>query len=243
MINKIPGIEVRYYLKDRWIGTKQDLAKVFGLKSIRSIQRNIDSGMPEHEESSEKLRLFDIENCIQWKKRNVNLEQSKRTKKNQADEDEEGKEFSDEEEQNIVDSLTDKQLAKIIENNAYLRKIVGDADKSVEEAARSKLKRQNEEGELVDADDLDKAMAELAVMHKTDRTNDEKILPILLEQKTSQEISALLYEHNKDRLDLLSKIIKKEFDCEETLYDIIEEVLLLQEKGFSDKDIINKLKK
>lgn len=225
MLDKIDGVEVRYFINKKWVGTKKDLVKEFNCAD-RTITRYIKQGMPEHKQSTKEFKIFDMEECLAWKDRNINKEQSKKTKKNSNNEIEDDEEnFSDEESSIIWDSLSNKQRHKIAENAAYLRKTIADADKSVSSARREQMKELEEEGLLVDANDIDKTMAEQAILHRTDKTNDEKVLPITLENKTAQEISIILHEHNQDRLDLLDKLVNKKLICSESFYDVAEIVI------------------
>jgi hypothetical protein len=104
------------------------------------------------------------------------------------------------------------------------------------------MKEKNMAGELISIEDIDKAMAEQAVLHKTDIVNSEKIFPNLLENLEKSEIVKILKDQNQQRLESLDALIKKEFKCEETLYEVIIEVLekLKEEEPI---DIINKIKR
>jgi hypothetical protein len=119
-----------------------------------------------------------------------------------------------------------------------LREIIAKTISAEERATMDTLKRKALDGQLVEAEDLDKAMAEQAILHKTDKINDEKVLPTLLEMKSAGDIASILYEHNQERLAHFDKIINKEFTCTETLYDIIEVVLTRLSLGESPKEIV-----
>ena len=84
-------------------------------------------------------------------------------------------------------------------------------------------------------------MSELAVVHKTDKIHDENLLPILLENKNAGEIRSLLQEHNFERLEMLDKIVNKEFKSAETMYDIIEAVLQNLKSGTEPESIIKRI--
>lgn len=241
MLDKLDGAEVRYYIKGRWIGTKKDLEKVFSANT-RTITRYITRGMPEHEQSTKQLKIFDIEECIEWHGRNINKEQAKKVKKNSDNEiDKDEEKYSDEESAIIWDSLSAKQKREVTEASAYLRKTVSDANNAEEVYLTNQMKRKNLAGNLVLADDLDRSMAEQAVMHKTDKTNDEKVLPLILANRTQTEIKTILNSHNQKRLKLLGGIVSKEFNTKETLYDVIEIVLQKLNENNNPKKIKEKI--
>lgn len=136
------------------------------------------------------------------------------------------------------DVESDNPNSKVGDANYALREMIAKTTSAEEQATILTLKRKNLEGQLVEAEDLDKAMAEQAILHKTDKINDEKVLPTLLEMKSASEISKILYEHNQERLSHFDKIINKEFSCPETLYNVIEAVLAKMRLGCSPKEIV-----
>lgn len=75
-------------------------------------------------------------------------------------------------------------------------------------------------------------------MHRTDKTNDEKILPIILENKSSSEISEILHEHNQERLEMYDKAIGRHFECEESVYEVTNMAIEKIAEGTSPKDIV-----
>lgn len=182
---------------------------------------------PKYELSLPKMAIYDLAEVNAWKDNNVEIKMStKRLRDATAEVHEE-------------DRLTDSDEENNPSLKGYaLREIIAKTEQAEEQAKISTLKRKALEGQLVEAEDLDKAMAEQAILHKTDKTNDEKVLPTLLEMKPAGEIAAILYEHNQERLAHFDKIINKEFSCPETIYDIIEVVLTRMSLGESPKDII-----
>lgn len=108
----------------------------------------------------------------------------------------------------------DLELSEISTDEAERRKKINDV-------RIGDIKIKKELGELIDANDTDKAMAELAVTLKSHLITSEKILPLLLENKTRAEIIKVLTDHNYDILKELSYVFNVEFDCDETLIDII----------------------
>jgi len=173
-----------------------------------------------------RLKLYNIKDLRKWHKDNVDQKQSKRRNSD------------------IIDGTEEKD-----EHNKYAHLPIDEvpqveAMRRKEIAALKKLLLQNDEleGRLVPADDLDRAMAEQAAMHISDKMNDEKTLPTLLENKSAEEISELLYEHNQEKVNMLKRIVQKEFVCDNTLYDIIFEILLKLEEDVNPDKIVEAIR-
>jgi len=189
----------------------------------RSIMNWEKQGLESSPLSLPKLKLYDWKQLRQWHKENIDQKQSARSKTKNVEIDEDALD-----EDNPFAHLDLDKVPKV------------EAERRKEIEAVKKLMMQNDEleGKLVSVDDLDKAMAEQAAIHISDKTNDEKTLPTLLANKSKEEISNLLYKHNQDKIETLGRIVAKEFDCDETLYDVIFEVLGKFDAGISPKEII-----
>lgn len=218
--NKIK-IEEKYLFDNREIVSSKYLQQIWGVTD-KTIRNYLIQGMPYLiQESSSRFKIFDLIECITWRMETINLSKSNVSKMQQKE------------------SETETTESEVFEANR--RKIIADARKAEADANSAELKFKNLNGELISIDDIDKAMAEQAVLHKTDLLNAEKVLPIVLENKTKAEIANILKTNNQKRLDELDKLIKKEFKCEETLYEIIEVVIdNLQTK--EPDEIINKIR-
>ena len=203
------------------------LAQYWGI-SDRSMQDYRSRGLPTSEYSigvgRGALVLHNFNESIRWRLENVNQEMSAKSR---------GIEITKE------DNAMQEEMN---EQNDMARKLKADADRAETEADLAIEKLKLVRGETVNADDLDKAMAEQAVMHRTDKTNDEKILPIILENKKSSEISEILHEHNQERLDMFDKVVNRHFKCDETLYDVVEVVMQQIAGGEEHNDIIRKIR-
>lgn len=171
-----------------------------------------------------KVAIYDLAEVNAWRDNNVDMKRSPRR-------------LSAQNTQELPTEDTESDATAPVSSYA-LREMIAKTNSAEEQATILTLKRKNLEGSLVESDDLDKAMAEQAVLHKTDKLNDEKVLPTLLEGKTSSEISDILQEHNQERLDHFDRLINKEFKDSKTLYDIIEIALTKLEQGVSPSDII-----
>ena len=98
-------------------------------------------------------------------------------------------------------------------------------------------------GQLVDANDLDRAMAEQAALYEASKRNMEKILPVVMENKDSSTIRSILMEYNTN--DSLQKrnLFGNKFRSTNTFYDIAYEVFNLLVNKVEPDDIIETLKK
>jgi phage terminase Nu1 subunit (DNA packaging protein) len=213
-------IENKYLHENREVVTSRYLQQIWGVTD-RTIRNYIKEGMPVSDISSSKFKIFDLIECINWRMSQIDMSKSNVSKATQKENETESGEES---------------VAK-----ANRDKIIADAKKAIHEANVSEMKEKNMRDELISADDVDKAMAEQAVIHKTDIINSEKILPLILEDKSSAEITQELVGHNSERIKELNKLIKKEFDCDETLFEIIQEVIEELKKSNPSK-IIEKIK-
>ena len=208
--------------------TKKELAEALGIK-LRQIANYVKDGMPIHSTGARNAQLFDIGQCKKWRLKNIDKTMAIKTelkRKSEEENDQREKEYEGDEES---------------QKNDLLRKLRADADDAELKVKLNEIKLAEAEGRLVDADDLDKAMSEQAIIHKTDKTNDEKILPILLENRSSGEIAEILHEHNQERLNGLDKLINKVFDSEETLHEVIEEVLRRLKDGVEPSTLIKRI--
>lgn len=220
---KVKLVQTNVYFADgRLLVPRIFVQEDMGVTS-RSIMNWEKQGLEPSELSLPKLKLYDAKELKQWHKENIDQKQSARSKTRNVE--------IDEDELDEDNPFAHMDLDKVPKVEAERRKEI---------EAVKKLMMQNDEleGRLVSVDDLDKAMAEQAAIHISDKTNDEKTLPTLLANKSQEEISELLYKHNQDKIETLGRIVAKEFDCDETLYDVINAVLEKFDEGVSPKDII-----
>ncbi len=97
--------------------------------------------------------------------------------------------------------------------------------KKANDVALGNIKIKKELEELIDANDVDKAMAELAITLKSHLTASEKVFPILLENKSASDVKKITTKYNSKILRDLTAIFKREYDCDETLDDVVLAVL------------------
>lgn len=215
-------ITLKRFIGDEEVVSRQELIALWN-KSDKTIQRNVKDGMPTHEASNTRFQIFSLKQAERWRDGNIDKVFSAKTDKLVS--------IPQQEDREDLEFKTDME-----------RKLKADADKAELEVKLSALKLATAEGLVVDANDLDRSMAELAIVHKTDKIQDENLLPVLLENKNAGEIKKLLQEHNKKRLEMLDKLVNKEFQSENTLYDIVEETLHQLKDGIEPESLIKRIK-
>jgi len=222
-------IYLKRFIKNKEVVSRQELVDIWG-KSVKTIQRYIKDGMPIHPESTRVFQFFNLEEVTTWRDRSIDKVMSQKT----------AKPSTTEIEVNIdVESDGDESLVALDDMS---RKLKADADDAELKVKLNTIKLAEAEGRVVDANDLDRAMGELATVHKTDKIHDENLLPILLENKNAGEIKKLLQEHNFERLEMLDKIVNREFKSVETMYDVVEVVLQQLRDGVEPESLVKRLK-
>lgn len=174
--------------------------------SIDRIKDYEKKGMPRSEYSTNGIVYYNLKDVMDWILVNVDISKSKRVgaKEKIVDTD-----YS-------FDESSLKDIDSISMDEAERRKKIADLK-------LANIKLEEAEKKLIPADDVDKAMTEQALMHKTKLNNDEKILPILLGLTDSQV--HLLHEHNNDHLETLDKQITQRYKKDITNFDVFNEVL------------------
>ncbi|WP_420480200.1 hypothetical protein [Brevundimonas sp. FT23028] len=189
--------------------------------STRNIGNWIKKGLPKYKLKGINSNVFILEEVLIWHANNINKTKSRAGKKRK---DEEGMNYEETIDLNLISYEEADRRKKILD------------------VQLASVKLKEAEGELINADELDKALYEQAIMHITKLDNDEKILPILLEMKNQDEIKKILNEHNEDHLDTLSKQIEKKFKDDPTNYDVFNEILEKRKNGIKPQELIEKLK-
>jgi len=213
---------LKRFIGDEEVVSRQELQKLWN-RTDKTIQRNVKDGMPLHEASSPRFQIFALKSAERWRDGNIDKVFSAKTEK-------------------VEHSQEPNDFTEVSAKSDMARKLTADADKAELEVKLSKLKLDTAEGLVVDANDLDRSMSELAIVHKTDKIQDENLLPVLLENKNSGEIKKILQEHNKKRLEMLDKLVSKEFKSSETLYDIVEVILKQLHGGTEPESLIKRIK-
>lgn len=236
-INTIESYEIDNKL---YVNTK--FLCVFFAKSEKQIGRWKKDGLPIAKKPKEltfRGEVFNLKDAQEWVKYNIDKQKSQATQKNKTIELED---ITEEEILEQMASMDQRIVKKLILMDSNLKKTVADANKAEEEAQISKLKRLQLEESLIDADDVDKSRYEQAIMHKTMIENQEKIFPIILENKSSDEISKIINEHNNDHMDLLNSQIEQKFKGDSSNYDIFYEILQARRNKAEPNKIIKAIR-
>ena len=197
-------------------------------KTEKQVGRWKSDGMPVAVKPKElKIRgdVFHLDECIKWVSENINPSKSRATARR-------GKEVD-------IDAMMNEANLEELDDLTFDE---ADRRKKIEDLKLAKLKREKEEGLLIEADDVDKALYEQAIMHRTKLDNDEKILPILLENKTQEEIAYIYHEHNNDHLEMLDSQLEPRIKKDPSNYDIFHKVLEARMKKATPKQIIEAIK-
>lgn len=213
----------------RRLVTRRDLRRIWDI-SPDTVEKYDKMGMPRHALSKPRMTVYNLEQANAWKTENLSPNLGWAAKRN--------RERAIEGTLDPVDTVSDP--AEEPRKDQYaLREIIAKTEKSEEDLKLARIKRLQLEESLVPADDLDKAMAEQAILHKTEKINDEKVLPTLLANKEAHEIAELLYGHNVDRLANLDRLVNKVFkDTQYSLYEVVEATLERMQSGVSPESII-----
>jgi len=206
--------ETVYFTNGKILVRNTYLAKAFQV-TTRTV-RSWDLEATPHDEG--RFALYDLHEVIQWRKLNI-----KARKKKQEQYPHNENPYAD-----MPDTAVPKEELEKRNEFQKLRK--------------AKLQNAILEGEYVPVQDLDKTMATLAVMLMSSLKNHEKSAPAELANRASHEIQKLIKKAHYDLTDRLDRLLKKEFDCDETLYEVIGATLEVLDGDMSPLDIIKTIK-
>jgi len=230
------------------------ITKFFGITSQQVVINKKRDGFPKELKRDKQGTWFNLEHIMDWHFRlYMNYDKSNRTNNRQKnlvyrfleelEQDCEETAYSGIDLESIegLDELEYKQLVKLeLDEIEKLSKIIELKKKNTERQIQE-IKKDTEQGLLVKAENLDRAMSELAIIHKTDMINQEQVLPTILEGKNSNEILEELRQINFDRLEFLSKIIKKGAkwfkDDDYSLYEVVQDILNAVNNGKTFKEL------
>ncbi len=230
MWNKIEGVEDGHVLDGKWVVTKKEIAQIMNI-GVKQIDRYVLQGMPKHESSLPRFQIYSVQDCTEWKSQNVQKGKSASTQK--------AKNRSVEVEIPDIEAMMDESSLQELDSISFEE---AERREKILKVKLAQVKLDTENGKVILATDQDKAMAEQATIHYSDITNDEKIFPTLLANKTEQEIVELYREHKQDRKKMFEKLVNKVFKSVSTLYDIVQEVLEELSNGAEPDDIIRRVK-
>lgn len=215
--------QVFFIDRKTYVGTK--FLELFFNVSERQIRNWKKKGFKESKHSQTKLTLFDLNYAIQWNAENISKSASKKTdsRRNIS--------FNPDGTKNESNLPIDEVSKDEAERRQLIMK-----------AKNEEIKYKEAVGELIPAEDQDRAMAELAAIHLSQYQNDKKLLPIILEKKSKQEIISTLDEHYADRIDTMDKLVHKEMDIPASMYDIILEAVESLNFGIKMGVLLEKIK-
>ncbi len=107
----------------------------------------------------------------------------------------------------------------------------------------AEIKIRKEMGVLVEADDLDRAMAEQAALYEASKRNGEKVLPSILENKSADEIGKLLKQYNRADSSNKQVLFAHKYRMTESFFDVAIAVFDAMIKGIEPHDLVKAIKK
>jgi len=106
-----------------------------------------------------------------------------------------------------------------------MKMLMLDHDIKTQKLSTDKLKHKELSKTLVKAEDLDRSMAEQAVLHKTYYIDDLELLPVALDGMNKDHISKFLSEHYKVRIENAQSFVQKTFKLPNHLYTKVMEFI------------------
>jgi len=212
--------QIEAYINNRKLYVPTKFLTTYFQTDERNIRNWIKKGLEFERVQGIRSNLFIFSEVLIWHKENINKSKSN----------------------NAKNRVVEVRNNTVQENDGLRSYDDSEAKEKHFKAELAEIKYLEAQGLLVNADDLDKAMAEQAVLHIADKTNDEKVLPVVLENKQAQDIANILHEHNQERIAMLHKIFNKSFKSNETINDILVEIFDNLSDGISPTEIINKIK-
>jgi len=207
--DKLKNVDERYYYTDI-TGTalvhKKDLALILDV-TVRSIENYEKQGLRRWENSPQRTPMYLLVDSINWYVNNIS------NKSSGIDSDNKPNEAYME----FLNNLT--PLERELFQSSNLDPI--DKLSRMKDIERKSMKNEIEKGNWVNKDDLDKNMTTLAALLMTALIQYEDLAPSQLENKSKEEISEIIYDVHSNVFDELDTLINKEFDCDESFYEVM----------------------
>lgn len=156
-------------------------------------------GMKKSDYSLPKLGLFDLQSCLEWKALSIDTDNNKKGTKGQPKIGADGQ-----------TDYSDVPTKDLPEHEAERRT-------KITKMESEEVKLQELKGSLIRADDVDKAMADQAVIYESQYYDDLETLPQLLQNKTEAEIDGILTSHYEKRMKDVFLFVNKEYDMDAIL--------------------------
>jgi len=213
---------IESYMIDGKLYVTTSFVSAFFQTDPRNIRNWKKDGLSSKKERGIRQDLFLFNEVYKWTRENIDKGKSRAGKKKKES----------------VEDMMEEPNLRHIDDLSFEE---AERRKKIAELKLANIKIAKEEGLLIEADDVDKAMYEQAIMHITKINNDEKIIPILL--SLTEEQVKNLKEHNKDHIDLLHSQIEQRFKKDPSNYDIFHEILIARKRGVMPFKMIDEIKK
>lgn len=207
LIKQNPSVKIKaseiYFIENKVFVTSAFIQARYGITARQLTNWRI-KGLESSEYSldGEKgTKLYELDYLVQWQDENIDKKKSKNAKGQKSVESSREQPYSDTD----IDDVPEHEADRLLK---------------IEKVKIERIKLAEMKKELIPADDTDKAMAEIGAIHVAQYQGDLKLLPILLEMKPKHEITVLLDEHYKARVEDMSTIAnRKKVDGDTSLFD------------------------
>ena len=188
MIKKVrrhcPNAEVKqadvFSVDGKIVVTEKFLAQFYGVSS-RAVRMWREKGLQVSEISSKHFVMYNFIETVAWHSENINSKFSPTKPKH---------DFSNAALEDVDREEADRLL-------------------TIEKVKIERTKHLELTKKLIPAEDTDKAMAEIGALHLAQYKSDLKVLPILLENKSKQDITPILDDHYAARIEDMHTIVNR----------------------------------
>lgn len=164
----------------RILVTQKFLASFYGV-TTRAVRKWGEKGLQVDEISSEYFAMYNFTETLKWHSENIKSKFYQTKPK---------RDFSNAALEDVDREEADRLL-------------------TIEKVKIERTKHLELTKKLIPAEDTDKAMAEIGALHLAQYKSDLKVLPILLENKSKQEITPILDDHYAARIEDMHTIVNK----------------------------------
>lgn len=176
--------------------TEEGIAAMFDV-TVRAVLGWKKKGMQVHRTTAKGAKVYNVVYVIKWYENNFNKTiESQFQGVNEADLD----------------------ISKISREEA-------DRRLQIQKVKNEEIKHQELIGKLVPAEDLDRAMAEQAILHRTFYQDDLECLPPMLEKLDKSSMRKVLEDHYSRRMDNATEFIKKTYGAANSFHKKIMEFI------------------
>jgi len=176
---EIKQLEV-FSIDGKIVVTEKFLSLFYGV-TTRAVRMWREKGLQVDEISTDRFVMYNFAETVQWHSENIKSKFSQTKPKY---------DFSNTPLEDVDKEEADRLL-------------------TIEKVKIERTKHLELTKKLIPAEDTDKAMAELGALHLAQYKSDLKLLPILLENKSKQEITPLLDDHYAARIEDMHTIVNR----------------------------------